>query len=397
MSDATPARRGRGRPPKHAAAVDGQATAPAKAEKSELEQVKAEIQKRFGAAVISRGSDVRQPWRIPLGIFSFDLATCGGIPHNRVSMFHGPKHSGKTTAAEKAIAGMQRSLPGLQAAFLDIEGTRDTTWAGKLGVDNDALVYAQPERGEDAVDIAEALLRTREIGLVVVDSVAALAPGKEIDDSATDPTQPGMQARLMAKFMRKAQAALIAERQRNHFVSLLVINQQRAKIGGWAPPGQEAIQTAGGKALGFANTLEVRFKNKENVTKDANGFDTLDFNEHSFKIEKNKCNAGLRDGDYQLMRRDSDKFPLLEGDIDDAPSMLAHAKKIGCYSGGGKSWKLEIPDFSYTFGNAEEAILYLYENRDVYWQLRCHLIADHAARLGLPQYFINYLYGDAVE
>jgi recombination protein RecA len=384
------ATRGRGRP-----AGSGKKTAEEGAvadSGSELEQVQAAINKRWGATTIRRASENMQPFRIPTGIFSLDLATCGGIAHNRVSMFKGPKHSGKTTTSEKVIAGAQLSLPGQQVAFVDAEGTRDSVWGGKLGVNNEDLVYTATETGEQAVDITEALIRTKEISLVVVDSIASLVPMKEVAGSAED-ANVALQARLISLFMRKATSALISERKRNHFVTLLLINQQRVKIGGWAPNGGEPLSSPGGKALEHATTMEFNFKNKENTSKDGDGVDTLEYNEHAFKIQKNKLNAGLRDGEFQLMRRDSDKFPLVEGDIDDAPSMLAHAKKTGCYTGGGKSWKLSIPDFDYTFQNSDEAILYLYENRDIYWKLRCHLIASHAAKLGMPQYFIDYLYG----
>lgn len=380
----------RGRPRKDAGSA-ATSDAPAKTEKSELEQVTAEMRKRYGPAVITRASEQKQPWRIPTGVFSFDLATCGGIPHNRMTMFHGPRSSGKSTMAEKCVAGAQRSMQGQQVCFIDVEGTRDTVWAGKLGTDNESLVYVKPEAGEHAVDIADAMVRTRDISLIIVDSIAAMTPSAEIESSAED-AHVGRQARLISSMVRKLSSGLIAERHRNHFVSVLVINQQRSKIGGWAPAGQEALSLPGGKALEFFMTLQARFKNKETMSKDALGFETVEYNEHAFKIDKNKMNAGLKDGEYQLMRRDSLKFPLLEGDIDDAPSMLAHAKRIGCYSGGGQAWKLEFPDFSYTFKNADEAIMYLYENRDIYWALRCHLIADHAARLGMPQEFLDYLY-----
>ena len=382
----------RGRPRKSA---DSTTTPVAgKAEKSELELVTAAMHKRYGPAVVTRASEQRQPWRIPTGVFAFDLATCGGIPHNRMTMFHGPRSSGKSTMAEKVITGAQRSMPG-QVCFIDVEGTRDTVWGGKLGTDNESLVYAKPEAGEHAVDIAEAMVRTREISLVVVDSIAAMTPTREIESSAED-AHVGLQSRLISSMVRKVSSAMIAERNRGHFVSLLVINQQRSKIGGWAPNGQEALSLPGGKALEFFMSLQARFKNKEVMGKDSLGFDAVDYNEHAFTIDKNKMNAGMKTGEYQLMRKNSDKFPILEGDIDDAGSMLAHAKKIGCYTGGGSSWRLEFPDFNYVFKNSDEAILYLYENREEYWKLRCHLIADHAMRLGMPQYYIDYLYGDPV-
>lgn len=362
-----------------------------KKEKTELEQVMSEILKRYGEGTLVNGREVIQPWRIPTDIFMLDLALLGGIPHNRISMFHGPRSSGKTTGANKAIAGAQSSMVGMTAAVVDVEGTYDTTWAEKCGVDIDALIVAKPSTGEQAVDITDALIRTREISLVVVDSLAALAPMKEIEGSAED-LFVGLQSRLIGSMIRKTVSALIDERKRGHFVTVLYINQQRSKIGGWAPPGQEALSLPGGKALEYATTVQCKFKNKESITKDDIGLDTIEFNEHSFTIDKNKMHGGIRTGDYRLMRRDSTEFNLIEGSIDNAPTMLAHAKKVGCYTGGGKSWTLSIPDFEGTLGNADEWIGYLYENPDVMWNLRKHLIADHAVRLKMPQYFIDYLY-----
>lgn len=383
----------RGRPRKNPPAEG--AAAPVPKEKSELEEVMAQIGKRFGNNVVARGHEIRQPWRIPLSIFSFDLATCGGIPHNRISMFHGPRSSGKTTAALRAIRGAQRSLPHMQVCLLDVEGTYDEAWARKNGVDTERLIVIQPETGESAVDMADAMVRTREISLLVLDSIAALVPNREIEGSAED-AHVGIHARLVTTMVRKLSAGLIAERHRGHFVTVLVINQQRSKIGGWAPAGQEPLSLPGGKALEFATSLQVKFKNKENLTKE-DGQDVTDVNEHAFSIDKCKMHGGIRKGEYQMMRRDSTEFNLLEGDIDDAGAMLAHAKRLGCYTGGGKSWTLSIPDYeALNFGKAEEAIAYLYDNFDVYWALRCHLIASHAASLGLAEDFINYLYGDTV-
>ena len=367
------------------------AAAPVDDGPSELKSVMAQIKKSYGDNALCTGSEVQQPWRIPTGIFSFDLATCGGIPYNRWTMFHGARSSGKTTAAEKVIAGVQRSLPNQQAVFIDVEGTRDSTWGGKLGTDNDRLIVAHPDSGENAVDMADALIRTREVSLVILDSIAALAPMREIEGSAED-AHVGLQARMVSAFTRKVNAALIAERKRGHYVTILVLNQQRSAIGKWAPHGQEALSLPGGKALEFVTTLQCMWKNKETVSKNEEGFDTLEYNEHAFKLDKNKMNGGIRTGEYQLQRRDSDKYELFEGDVDDAGTMLAHAKKIGCYTGGGKSWKIEVPDFNLQVANAEEMIKYLYENRDDYWRLRNHLIADHASKLGMPKSFIAHFY-----
>lgn len=362
---------------------------------SEISKTMAAINKQFGNQTVITADKQRQPWRIPTGIFMFDLATCGGIPHNRVTMFHGPRSSGKTTAAEKCIAGAQRSMPGHQAAFMDVEHTRDAEWGAKLGVNNEELIYVNPETGENAVDIIDALIRSKEISLIVLDSIAALVPMKEISSSAED-AHVGLQSRLVSAMTRKITAGLLSERMRGHFVTVLVINQQRSKIGGWSPTG-EPLSLPGGKALEFTTSVQARFANKETSSTDSRGFATLEYNEHAFTLDKCKMNGGIRKGEYRLMRRDSTDFNLFEGDIDDASTMLAHAKKIGCYTGGGKSWTIDVPDFNMTFANADEAIGYLYENREDYWRLRNHLIADHAASLKFPQYFIDYLYGDSGE
>lgn len=357
---------------------------------SEMAQVVAEIRKRYGDNSVIKGSDSRQPWRIPTGIFTFDYATLGGIPHNRVSMFSGAKHSGKSTAAERVIAGAQASMPDQQCVHVDVEGTRDATWGEKVGVNNDQLMVLQPDTGEQAVDMVDALVRTKDVSLIVVDSLAALLPHKEAEKSAEDDSIPGLQAKLITSMLRKISAGMIAERKRGHFVSVLVINQQRVKIGGWSPTG-EPIQLPGGKALGFFTSLEAVFKNKENTGKDADGFEILTHNEHAFQIHKNKMNAGMRSGEFRMLRTDDPVTGLSEAAIDDASTLIAFAKKLGWYGGAGKGQWLRFADVDQTFGKVDDAISYLYENYDTYWKLRTYLIAENSKRLKMPDYFTEYL------
>lgn len=361
-----------------------------------VEKMKQEIKKRFGDHSIMRGSDQRQNHRIPTDVFMLDMATCGGIPHNQLTMFHGPRSSGKSTAAEKVIAGAQRTMPDQQVAHVDVEHTRDAVWGEKLGVDNDRLLYVQPDTGENAVDMVDALIRTPGISLIVVDSIAALVPNKEVEESVEDNATPGLHAKLVTRMCRKLTNGLFNERMKGHFVTVLVINQQRSKIGGWSPTG-EALSLPGGKALEFTTSLQVGFKNKENAKKSSNDFDCLlQYNEHSFRIDKCKMNAGFRTGEYQLMRQDSDEYELREGEVDDAPIMLAYAKKVGMFTGGGQSWSLAVPGADHLkFSKTDEVVKFLYENRDVMWTMRCMLIAHHARQLKLPEYFVNYLMGDA--
>lgn len=357
----------------------------------EMEKVIAALKKRHGASSVVSASDIRQPWRIPSGVFTFDLATLGGIPHDRVTMFHGPKHSGKTMMADRIIMGAQQTMPGKQVVKVDTEGTHDPVWSGKIGVDNSSLLLSQPESGEQAVDITVALVQTIEVSLIVIDSLAALVPIKEQEEDA-DKALVGLQSKLITSMMRKITAAQIAERHRGHPVTVLVLNQQRSKIGGWSPTG-DPISLPGGKALGHFTSLEARMKNKENITKDERGEDTLSHNDHAFTLEKNKLNAGYRTGEFRVMRRDDPATGLTEGEVDDAPIMLSYAKTNGWYTGSPKAgYTLEFGEYeAVRAANADEMVRTLYADREYMWGLRSHLIAEHAKRQGMPQWYVDYL------
>lgn len=365
--------------------AEAQAAAP-----QELPEVIAALRKRFGNSTLFNASDKRQPTRIPSGCFAFDVATLGGFPRGKMSMIHGKRSSGKTSKLLKTIASAQRMYPDEIPVLIDAEHTYDPVWAEKLGVDNSRLLIQQPTSGEEAVDVVDAFMHTREVSLVGLDSIAALTPMKEIEESVEDNATPGIHAKLVTRMVRKLNAAFVQEYNRGHFPTFICLNQQRTKIGGWAPAGQDPLSLPGGQALEFFMGLTARIKNLEKMGKDANGVDVTDFNEHSFKIEKNKFNGGMRDGEYQLMRRSNGV--LDEGDYDDAPTMLAFAKKLGVYTGGGRAWKLILPEAEHDFGKAEEAISFLYENPDEFWALRNHLIATFAASLNMPQYLLDAIY-----
>ena len=250
----------------------------------ELSSTLSMIRKRYGDGSVTHANGVVQPDRIPTNIFIVDFLTLGGIPANRATMVVGERHAGKSLFAYKTVAGAQKKFPDQQPAYIDVEGTFDPVWAEKLGVDLDNLVLFQPETGESAVDVTDAFIGTKEVSLVVVDSIAALVPMKEIDSSAED-ALVGVQARLVGGMVRKATASMIRERKRDHNVSLLFVNQFRSKSGGFAGFG-EPRSIPGGKALEFATSLQLIMKNKENTGKDSIGNDTMTLNEHSFTITK---------------------------------------------------------------------------------------------------------------
>lgn len=356
---------------------------------SEITKLCAEIRKNKGERTIVAGSDIRQPFRIRTGIFLLDYALLGGIPHNRTTMIHGQRHSGKTSVAKRIVGWAQRTMPDQQPVWLDTEDTFDENWARKQGVDTDSLLVVKPDTGEDAVDMAVALTHARETSLVVIDSLAQLLPYKESEGSAEDEAIPGLQAKLISRFLRRVTGALMQERKRDHFVSLLVLNQHRALIG-FNPTGHGKT-LPGGKALGHYTSVEILVKNKENIDKSSH---ELTVNEHAFTIEKNKHNAGLRSGEFQMVRKDKPEYGLVEGDIDDAATMITFAKKHGWYTGGGKGgFTLEFGDYSERYQNGEEAVIALYNNEDLREALRIQLIVQNAIAQRMPQDFLDYLLG----
>lgn len=193
---------------------------------SELSKTFEGLRSEYGFNVVRRAKDVTVPNRISTGVFVLDFATLGGIPESRVSMVVGHRHSGKSLIANKTIASVQRSSMDGYPILIDVEGTHDSTWSQKLGVDLGGLYVAPCETGEMAVDIAEAVVESAESSLVVIDSLAALTPMTEIESTADD-ALVGIHARLIARMVRKVTAALIKERKRGHHVTVLFVNQFR--------------------------------------------------------------------------------------------------------------------------------------------------------------------------
>lgn len=343
------------------------------------------MKKEYGDTIITPATEKHQPDRISTGSFTLDFATLGGIPHNRCSMIIGERSAGKSTLAAKIIGNAQLQYPNQTPVLLDIEGTFDEVWAEKLGVNTNTLQTVQCETGEMACDIGEAMVRSQECSLLVVDSLAALTPMKEIESSAED-ANVALQARLLGAFIRKVNSALIEERKRGHMVTLLFLNQWRTKIGGMS---YDNRSVPGGKAVEFSTSLQIDIKNRESVGRNADAFEEMLYNEHPWRITKNKLNNGPRTGEFRLVRSDSYDPELIEGDVDDAQVLLSYAKKFGIYGGGGSKWTLALDKEELTFGKAAEAISMLREDPDKYWELRCILLRLQAKHLGMRPEFIK--------
>src|SRR5258707_4948990 len=254
-----------------------------------IEMAFAQIEKQFGKGSIMRlGSKELVPIEdIPTGAISFDAALgVGGFPRGRVVEIFGPESSGKTTIALQVVASAQ-ALGGM-AAFVDAEHALDPGYAKKLGVDVDNLLVSQPDYGEQALEITEALVRSNAIDVLVVDSVAALVPKAELDGEMGD-SHMGLQARLMSQALRKLTGTVAKSR-----TCLIVINQISDKIGVMFGSPET---TTGGRALKFYASVRLDIRRSGTVKTG----DVKTANTTKVKIVKNKCAAPFRECEIEIV------------------------------------------------------------------------------------------------
>ncbi len=304
------------------------------------------IEKQFGVGSIMRLGDEGAAVSIeaiPTGSLTLDLALgIGGVPRGRVIEIYGPEGSGKTTLTCSIVANAQRM--GGVAAFIDAEHALDVTYTRKIGVDVDNLLISQPDTGEQALEIAEVLIRSGAIDVVVVDSVAALVPAAEIEGQMGD-THVGLQARLMSQALRKLAGSVAKSK-----TCMIFTNQIRMKIGVLFGNPET---TSGGNALKFYSTVRMDIRRIGQI-KDK---DQIIGNQTRVKVVKNKVAAPFRQAEFEILYSEGISY---EGDLIELGVGSSIVTKMG-------SW--------YSFGDErlgqgkDNARIFLKENLDIRKQI----------------------------
>jgi len=317
----------------------------------ELRHTVAAIEKQFGeGSIMPLGTDkIRRIEGISTGSLSLDVALGGqGIPRGRIVEIYGPESSGKTTLALHVVAEAQKK--GGIAAFIDAEHALDPSWARKLGVDLETLLVSQPGHGEEAMQITEMLIKSNAVDIIVIDSVAALVPKKELEGDIGD-SHVGLQARLMSQSMRKLTGAIAKSK-----TSVIFINQIREKIGVMFGSPET---TPGGRALKFYCSCRIDVRR---IGQLKDGEDVIGQRVRA-KVVKNKVAPPFRIAEFDMMHTDGISY---EGDILDLGTEQKIVSRTGAWFRYGE---MQLGQ------GKEKSRLFLRENPDVTEEIKQKVLA----------------------
>ena len=335
--------------------------------KKALDAAMSQIEKQFGKGSVMKLGEFKTTNvdAISTGALNLDIALgVGGLPRGRIVEIFGPESSGKTTLALHAIAEVQHK--GGEAAFIDAEHALDPVYAKAIGVDIDNLIVSQPDTGEQALEIAEALIRSGAIDLIVVDSVAALVPKAEIDGDMGD-SHIGLQARLMSQALRKLAGAINKTN-----ATIIFINQLREKVGIMFGNPET---TPGGRALKFYASVRLDIRRIENIKKDGNVIGSRT----RVKIVKNKVAPPFREAEFDIIYGEG---------ISKIGSLLDLAVDLDIINKAGAWFSYNGEKISQGRDNAK---IYLEEHPEVMAEV------ENKVRKNFDQAFQNALVEDKVE
>jgi recombination protein RecA len=329
--------------------------------------------KEMGDGVVNKGVEVKDIARIPTGIFPLDLALRGGIPRGRITITYGNESSCKTGLSYLVMAQVQRE--GKRAVYVDLEHSLDPTWAIQYGLNMDELIVVNPQFAEQAVDIIEGFLYADDVGIVVVDSLAAMTTDNEIASSA-EKMNVGGASYIIGKMVRKAVIALAAAAKKGNYPSLFCINQIRNKIGVLYG---SSDTMPGGNSLRFASSLTIKLYGKDEIVKEVSP-DIPTFKLITGSIQKAKMPIMAKAFEYSLTM-----LPHGNLKVGQAPTwnfVASYCKNAGAMTqaGQGKPWKLLGKE-----GSTQKELKAFYEIDQVYRQAIHDFIIQRETSKGVAE------------
>jgi recombination protein RecA len=305
---------------------------------STLDVLIKEANKSVKHDVLKVGITREDPERISTGVFQLDVALGGGFPVGRISLLYGTEASMKTTLCLKVIAEAQKKWPEKRSVFFDLEGHLSRSWAEKMGVDNERLVYATPANAEQFVDIIEHIVYATDVAVIVVDSLAALVTTHELESDA-EKAMVGTQGIIINKFYRKLTRAMGDIAEAGYSPTILLINQIRFRVG--VMMGDPEIMP-GGPSFRYASSITLRLYGKDEMDKSLS--ETLpSFKKISAIVKKWKVPIAARNSEFHIALLPNPSLKLHVGQANDIATIMYYLKALNMLVKAGKEWNVISP------------------------------------------------------